>query len=234
MSEVAHHSATERKAGHDTEHGTMQSYVIGFILSLVFTFIPYYLVVNKTVTGNTLLATILGFAVIQMVIQITFFLHLGRGPKPNWNFFFFIATAGIILFITVASVLIMKHLHYNMAPSDQTKKLVNNEGIYQIGGLETGACQELKTNHQIKIKDGQAYPSHIDASKCDTLSFINEDNGEREITFGTIVRHERYAGESKLTVKKSRSKTITLSETGTYKFYDALNSEAAGQFTVSE
>jgi cytochrome o ubiquinol oxidase operon protein cyoD len=58
---------------HHEEHGTTASYVSGFLLSLLFTFIPYYLVIEKKVSGNALLATILGFAVIQMIIQLLFF-----------------------------------------------------------------------------------------------------------------------------------------------------------------
>src|SRR5688572_2414166 len=114
------------KLAHTTtkgEHGTTGSYVIGFILSLVFTLIPYYLVVNKTVTGTAILATILTFGVVQMLIQIFFFLHLGRGPKPMYNVVFFGATASLILVVVLGSVFIMNHLHYNMSPTEVTKKL---------------------------------------------------------------------------------------------------------------
>ncbi|MES2971784.1 MAG: cytochrome o ubiquinol oxidase subunit IV [Patescibacteria group bacterium] len=210
----------------------MKSYVIGFILSLVFTFIPYYLVVNRSITGNLLLATIIGIAVLQMVIQITFFLHLGRGPKPNWNLFFFISTVGIILVVVGGSIMIINNLHYNMLPSDQTKRLTNDEAIYQIGGLKTGACQGQHANHKVTIKNGQVSPLHTLAYKCDTLTFINEDDTVREITFGTHPQHGVYAGENELVVRKGRGKSITLSEPGTYQFHDHLRAETAGDFTV--
>ncbi len=213
--------------------GDMKSYVIGFVLSLVFTFIPYYLVVNQTITGTALLAAILGFAVLQMVIQITFFLHLGRGPKPNWNFFFFISTVGIILVVVGGSVMIINNLHYNMAPSDQAKKLIGDEGIYQIGGEKTGACQGQHANHKVTIKNSQVSPLHTIASECDTLTFINEDNQLREMAFGKHPRHDAYAGEAELIVRKGVNKTITLSETGTYKFHDHLQEETAGDLIVN-
>lgn len=217
----------------EREHGTTRSYVIGFILSLVFTFIPYYLVVNQTVSGKTLLATILGFAVMQMIVQITFFLHLGRGPKPNWNLFFFIATVGIILVVVGGSIMIINNLYHNMKPADQTKKLVGDEGIYQIGGEKTGACYGQYRSHKVTIKDGQVSPVHTQASKCETLTFINEDDEVREITFGTHPEHGVYAGETELVVRKGRAKSITLSDTGTYEFHDHIHAETAGQFTVS-
>ena len=228
MSDSLNHTHAKKHA-----EGSMGSYVIGFILSLIFTFIPYYLVVNETITGTGLQVTILGFAIIQMIIQVTFFLHLGRGPKPNWNLFFFISTVGIIVFIGTASVLIMKHLHYNMSPSDKTTKIVNDEGIYQVGGVMTGACQDIKENHTITIKNGFVNPQYTEANECDTLTFINEDNVVREITFGTHPNHGVYAGEEELLVRSGRGKTITLSETGTYDFHDHLHAEVAGQFTVT-
>lgn len=217
----------------NSEHGTMKSYVIGFILSLVFTFIPYYLVVNHGLTGSLLLATILGFAVLQMIIQITFFLHLGRGPKPKWNLFFFISTVGIILIVVGGSIMIINNLHYNMLPSDQTEKLVNDEGIYQIGGEKTGACQGQHANHQVTIKNNQVSPVHTIAEKCDTLTFINEDNQVRDIAFGEHPQHQAYAGQTELLVRKGQNQTITLSESGTHKFHDHLQEETAGDFTVT-
>lgn len=217
----------------NTEHGTMRSYVIGFILSLVFTFIPYYLVVNESFTSSLLLPVILGFGVLQMLIQVTFFLHLGRGPKPRWNLYFFVSTVGIILLVVGGSIVIIDNLHYNMSPSDKIKKLVNDEGIYQLGGEATGACQKIKANHQITILNGQVSPLHTSADKCDTLTFINEDGVAREITFGAHPQHGAYAGEIEIVVKKGRSETITLSDAGTYYFHDHLQPDTAGTFTVN-
>ncbi len=228
MSGPAHNSSGKPKP----EHGTMKSYVIGLILSLVVTLIPYYLVVNQSISGTALLATILGFAVIQMVIQITFFLHIGRGPKPNWNLFFYVATVGVILIIVGGSILIINNLHYNMSSTDITKKLVNDEGISQIGGQATGACQELRVNHKVNIKNGVVSPLHTAAHKCDTLTFINEDNEIRDISFGPHLAHEAYAGVAELSVQKGYGKTITLSESGTYQFHDHLHAETAGYFNV--
>ncbi len=214
------------------EHGTTGSYVVGFILSLIFTFIPYYLVKYQAMSGTLLLVTILGFAVIQLVIQVTFFLHLGRGPKPNWNLFFFIATVGIILVVVGGSIMIMNNLYRNMIPSDQVSKLTNDEGIYQIGGEKTGACKGQYANHKITIKDGRLNPVHTITGLCNTLTFINEDDEAREITFGSHPEHGVYAGESELLVRKGRAKTITLSEPGTYRFHDHLHAEITGSFTV--
>ena len=215
------------------DHGTTQSYIVGFLLSLVFTAIPYYMVVNKSASGSALLATILGIAVLQMVIQIVFFLHLGRGPKPLYNVAFFFATVGTILLVVVGSIWIMNHLNYNMAPTEVSKKLIEKEGIYQIDGEKTGACHGVHANHKVAIIGGKVNPIHTEARHCDTLTFINEDDRLRQIAFGPHPRHDSYAGESELTVRKGRPKTITLNQSGEYMFHDHNDPETTGSFTVT-
>ena len=103
--------SSETHTTHKREHGTVRSYVIGFILSLVFTIIPYYLVVEKVVSGKVLLGTILGFGLLQMIVQVVFFLHLGREKKPYWQRYFLVGTIGGILVVVGGSIWIMSHLH---------------------------------------------------------------------------------------------------------------------------
>lgn len=229
-SNTTHHSHKHSK----DEHGSIASYVFGFILSLVFSLIPYYLVINKTLTGKTLLTTILVFGVIQMIIQIFFFLHLGRGPKPFYNVSFFIATVFLILVVVFGSVFIMDHLHYNMQPSDVTKKLAQKEGLDQVGGEYTGACQDLGANHKVVITNGQAIPNAVNANLCDTLTFINEDDSTRKMSFGTYPRQDSYGGETEITLTNRRSQSITLNEVGQFKFYDYDQPKTTGYFTVAE
>lgn len=217
------------------EHGTLTSYIVGFGLSLVFTLIPYYLVVYKTTSGNTLLATIIGFAMLQMVVQVVFFLHLGREKKPHWNALFLVSTVGIIFVVVVGSIWIMNHLHYNMSGINVADKIASNEAVYQIEGEQTGTCPKTGTNHKVMLMDGIATPGHIDARLCDTLTFMNHDEVTREINFGSGPHaHKTYAGESGLTVRPARNKVMTLTELGTHKFHDHMLDEISGDFTVTE
>lgn len=216
----------------DHQNSSIKSYIVGFILSLVFTLIPYYIVVNHILSGSVLLVTILSFAVVQMLIQITFFLHLGRGPKPKWNLIFFAGTVGVIMFVVVGSIVIINNLHYNMQPSDQTKKLINGEGIHQIDGKLTGACYGQHTNHQVIIKNDKVEPIHTIANKCDTLTFINQDKINRDIAFGEHLYEIVYAGYTEIHLRKGRTETITLSQTGTHLFHDHLHDKITGILTV--
>lgn len=216
----------------EKEHGTTQSYVIGFLLSLAFTAIPYYMVVNKSFEGTSLLVTIMGFAVLQMLIQIFFFLHLGRGPKPLYNIVFFVSTIGIILIVAGGSVFIMDNLYRNMTPAEITTRLAEDEGIYQIYGTKTGACQGLGMNHKVTITNGVVSPHQMKAKQCDTLTFINEDKDVREITFGAHPNHGSYGGEYEVVVRKGRAKAITLNQTGKFEFHDHLDPTVTGEFSV--
>lgn len=213
-------------------HGTITSYVIGFILSLIFTIIPYHLVVNKVLSGNVLLAAILGIAVLQMAIQLLFFLHLGRGPKPLYNVVFFFATAGVIVITIGASLFIMNNLYRNMTPQEYTTKLAQDENISQIGGKDTGACNGNKDNHVVVIRDDEVRPVLTEANRCDTLTLINEDDKDREITFGTHPQHESYGGLDTIELDGNRPEIITLNETGSFIFHDHLDETVFGRFTV--
>jgi cytochrome o ubiquinol oxidase operon protein cyoD len=213
------------------------SYITGFVLSVICTLIPYSLVVNKTVTGNSLLAVIVGFATLQVLIQVFFFLHLGRGPKPLYNIAFFAATVGIIMVVVGGSLFIMNNLHYNMLPpSDTAKQLAEGEGIAQVEGIKTGACEAIKANHQIIIAKNMEplRPTKTQAQLCDTLSFVNQDSMTHEIGFGMSDKPETYAGQSMISIRKGKAETITLNQTGTYRLFDHHNPELYITLTVTQ
>lgn len=226
MNKVPVHKSNER--------GTLQSYIVGFILSLALTLIPYYLVKHHSATGMLLLVAILGFALIQLVVQILFFLHLGRGPKPRWNLYFFGATASMILVVVGGSLIIVNNLHHNMAVPDQEKVLINEEAIAQVNGHTTGACQELFRNYQIMLMNGELAPRHTTAAKCDTVSFTNHDSKTHTIIFGTPKHRVTYAGQSTVSIHPHMSETVTLSESGDFSFYDQAQPTVTGTFLVTD
>lgn len=112
------------------KHTTVISYIVGFLLSLICTFTAYIVVVNHVVQLGILTAVILTLALIQLTIQLVFFLHLGNEEKPYWNSMFFISTAGIIFIIVVGAVWIMSHLNYNMSPQSMDTTIMKNEGMH--------------------------------------------------------------------------------------------------------
>lgn len=214
------------------EHGTIGSYVIGFCLSLLLTALPYYLVVTKLVSGNALLATILGFAILQMLVQILFFLHLGRGPKPLYNVTFFAATVGLIAVVVGGSLFIMNHLNYNMISTQVSSQLAENEGIYQVEGIVTGACQVHHAKHQVVIMSDKFSAIDTKARLCDTLTFMNGDTVAHTIAFGTYPHQDTYDGVTVLSLPKRGGISITLNRVGVQRFYDRLNPKVTASFMV--
>lgn len=92
----------------------MRSYVTGFILSVIFTLIPYYIVVKHMFGTQSLVWGVTFFAVMQLVVQVVFFLHLHKKSRPHWNIIVFVFTLLIVSFLVVGSLWIMYHLNYNM------------------------------------------------------------------------------------------------------------------------
>jgi cytochrome o ubiquinol oxidase operon protein cyoD len=210
------------------------SYITGFVLCLLLTTASYYMVVHKSTTATNLLAVIVGLATVQVLIQVYYFLHLGRGPKPLYNVAFFAGTVAIIAFVVGGSLFIMSHLHYNMLPpADTAKQLAEGEAIPQVEGNKTGACQGTKANHQVIMLGSVVSPMQIQAELCDTISFTNQDSVSHQITFGTPASPTTYAGQATITIRKGKSETVTLNQTGTYSYYNPLNTKAIAKFTVT-
>jgi cytochrome o ubiquinol oxidase operon protein cyoD len=55
-----------------------KSYVVGFVLSVITTLIAYLFVVNHVWPMQMMVYLVMALAVIQLVVQIVFFLHIGR------------------------------------------------------------------------------------------------------------------------------------------------------------
>lgn len=98
---------------------SLKNYTIGFVLSVALTVIAYLAVVNHWMVGWVLVATIITLAIIQLMIQLVFFLHLGSEEKPRWNLLTFLFMMMVLLIIVVGSLWIMNNLNYNMMMSPE-------------------------------------------------------------------------------------------------------------------
>jgi cytochrome o ubiquinol oxidase operon protein cyoD len=105
---------------------TFKSYLTGFIISMCLTLAAYFAVVSRA--GGALLI-ILGLAIAQLIVQLTFFLHLNKGEDSRWNLVVFASTVSIILILVIGSIWIMDHLNYNMSPQQQNDYINGQDGI---------------------------------------------------------------------------------------------------------
>jgi cytochrome o ubiquinol oxidase operon protein cyoD len=98
----------------ESSQRAMRSYVIGLILSLLLTYIPYAMVTKRLFGPESLLVGSAFFGVAQLLVQIFFFLHLPAKVKPYWDLVVFFFTFLIVAFLVIGSLWIMYHLNYNM------------------------------------------------------------------------------------------------------------------------
>ncbi|TAL15034.1 cytochrome o ubiquinol oxidase subunit IV [Patescibacteria group bacterium] len=106
------------------------SYVVGFVLSVIATVLAYLVVVNHVWPMATLVYVILGIAVIQLITQVVFFLHIGRGS--HWKAITFAFSILIVLIIVIGTIWIMNNLNYSMmrmTPDQMQLYMKQNEGI---------------------------------------------------------------------------------------------------------
>lgn len=83
-------------------HGSYKAYAIGLVLSLALTGASFLLF------HHTYL--LMGLALIQAVVQLIFFLHLGQEAKPKWETLSFYFMVLILLIVVVGTLWIIYDL----------------------------------------------------------------------------------------------------------------------------
>ena len=114
---------------HIAGRGEYRTYVTGFILSVLLTIIPYTIVVNKLIWGWALVISLFGFALLQLAVQLKFFIHLGYERKPRWNLVIFLFMLLVLLIVVIGSLWIMRNLDYNMTHHPTGGRLPQSEGF---------------------------------------------------------------------------------------------------------
>ena len=110
----------------DTAHATLKGYVTGFVLSVVLTAIPFWLVMGKVFSSATLtIFLILALAMVQIYVHMVFFLHMTSKAEGGWAWMSLIFTLVLLTILLSGSVWIMYHLKANTMPltPEQVRKL---------------------------------------------------------------------------------------------------------------
>lgn len=105
------HSPTDHAGA---SHGSAKSYLIGFILSVILTVIPFGMVMAGSASHNLLIAAVIGCAVVQIVVHLVYFLHLNTSSEQRWNVVALVFAILIIAIVVVGSIWIMMNAHHNM------------------------------------------------------------------------------------------------------------------------
>jgi len=116
---------------HSHSEGSYKSYTLGFAVSVILTLAAFYLVANHRFSRDRVIAAIVGLAVIQLLVQLLFFLHLGRESKPRWKQLVFYSMLTAVFILVAGSIWIMNNLNYNMrTPEQTTQYIIKDEGIH--------------------------------------------------------------------------------------------------------
>lgn len=118
QSHVDPHAEPHGAHGDDhAPHGSLRGYVTGFLLSVVLTAIPFWLVMNDVLGNATLTAiVIMAFAAVQIVVHMVYFLHMNGRSEGGWNMMGLIFTLVIVAIVLAGSLWVMFHLNTNMMP----------------------------------------------------------------------------------------------------------------------
>lgn len=95
-------------------HGTLKSYLVGFVVCVLLTAASFFLVITRILSGSALMYAIIGLALVQAIIQLLFFLHVGQEAKPRWETVVFYFMLLILLIIVLGSLWIMADLNERM------------------------------------------------------------------------------------------------------------------------
>jgi len=113
---------------------TLKSYAIGFALSVVLTLAAFFIVLYPAyfhMGYGAIVPSIIILAIIQLLVQLIFFMHLANETGPRWKLAVLISTVGIVLIVVVGSIWIMNHLNYNMmaSPSQMNAYIQSQDGF---------------------------------------------------------------------------------------------------------
>ncbi len=121
-----------------SKQGSSRSYIIGFVLSLILTLLVYWLVWQHvsshhlTFSHSVLTLGIGGLAIIQFIVQLVFFFHMGRESRPRWNLMMFGFMLLVIGIVVGGSLWIMQNLdyHHPLPSKDIDSFIIKDEGIH--------------------------------------------------------------------------------------------------------
>jgi cytochrome o ubiquinol oxidase operon protein cyoD len=98
-------------------HATLKDYLTGFVLSVVLTAVPFWLVMGKVLGGSGITtAVILSLAVVQIVVHVIYFLHMNARSQGGWSMLALIFTLVLVVIALAGSLWVMYHLDHNMMP----------------------------------------------------------------------------------------------------------------------
>ncbi|NTJ41159.1 cytochrome o ubiquinol oxidase subunit IV [Agrobacterium larrymoorei] len=133
MASNAHSHDHGHDHGHDDhhhesgeDHGSFKSYMIGFILSVILTAIPFWLVMADVLENRTAtVMVIMLFGVVQVFVHMIYFLHMNTKSQGGWIFMSLLFTLVVVMITLVGSLWVMYNMNKNMMPPMTMEQMQN-------------------------------------------------------------------------------------------------------------
>ena len=99
---------------------TVKTYITGYIFSIALTLAAFGMLLWHISTGHTfpthtmLTAGFISLALAQLLVQLFFFLHVGRGQNKHWNAVALGFTLFIVVVVVGGTLWIMNNLQHAM------------------------------------------------------------------------------------------------------------------------
>jgi cytochrome o ubiquinol oxidase operon protein cyoD len=118
MNTDTHATAADHHHQYDGHaHGSFSTYLLGFVLSVVLTAIPFWLVMGGALPSKQITAlVIMAFAIVQIVVHMIYFLHMSTKSENGWSMMALIFTIVMVVIALSGSLWVMNHLNSNMMP----------------------------------------------------------------------------------------------------------------------
>lgn len=123
---------THEPHGHDHDHGhhdhhdhheaqgphsTLRGYATGFVLAVILTAIPFWLVMGKVLPNSSTTGfVLLALAAVQIVVHMIYFLHMNTKAEGGWSMLALLFTFMLLVIMLAGSIWVMYHLNHNMMP----------------------------------------------------------------------------------------------------------------------
>jgi cytochrome o ubiquinol oxidase subunit IV len=99
---------------HGESHGSLGSYIVGFVLSVILTAGAFGVVLMGWATGTNALYAIAGLAFVQILVHLSFFLHMNMSSAQRWNVTAFAFTVLTAVVVIGGTLWVMHNVQMNM------------------------------------------------------------------------------------------------------------------------
>jgi cytochrome o ubiquinol oxidase operon protein cyoD len=124
MSAPSHDTAGHGHHDDHTPHSTLKGYATGFVLAVILTAIPFWLVLGKVFNNSgTAGFVLLGLASVQIVVHMVYFLHMNTKAEGGWSMLALLFTVMLLVIMLSGSIWVMYHLNHNMMPGMMTEMM---------------------------------------------------------------------------------------------------------------